>query len=96
MESLENRFFTLDMENNSYQMSAIETHFFTTFPHDDPTQGNVVYDRREWVNEKMIELKKSDGLYLYIKDRKDNTNYDSFRLTSKAYYNLNENTQRIL
>jgi hypothetical protein len=77
-------------------MPYVENHFFTTFPHDDPTQGDVVYDRKKWLNGDMIKLAKGDGLYLYIKARHDDTMFDSFRLTTKAYYNLNQDNQRIL
>ncbi len=95
-EYFENRFFTLDLENGSSNMSEVETHFFTTFPHDDPTGGNVVYDRTRWVNKNMFEFKNKDGLYLYLKSRNDSLGYDSSRLTTKAYFNLNNNTQKIL
>ena len=77
-------------------MSEVENHFFTTFPHDDPTRGDVVYDRVKWVNEDMIRLAKEDGLYLYVKDRNDGLRFDSFRLTTKSYYNLNEDNPRLL
>jgi len=79
-----------------FQILALKNHFFTTFPHDDPTEGDVVYDRKKWANQNMIKLEKGEGLYLYIKDRKDSIGYDSFRLTSKAYFNLTEQTPRIL
>lgn len=92
----ENQFFVLDFENNQYDLSEVEKYFFTTFPHDDPTLGNVVYDRMKWVNDDMITLKDSDGLYAFIKSRKDSLGYDSFRFTSKPYFNLNEDVQRIL
>lgn len=96
IENIENRFFTLDFEKNRAEMADVETHFFTTFPHDDPTRGDIVYDRQKWTNQNMIKLEKGDGLYLFIKDRNDNRNYDSCRLTSKAYYNLNESTEKLL
>jgi len=95
IDSIENRFFKLDFVNNSYQLSDLENHFFTTFPHDDPTLGDVVYDRKKWINKDMMKLVNGDGLYLYIKSRND-TLFDSFRLTTKAFYNLNENNQRML
>lgn len=94
--AIENRFFTLDFERNTYLMSDVETYFFTTFPHDDPTEGNVVYDRKKWQNIDIIDLNKGDGLYLYVKSRNDQLGYDSFRITTKAFYNLNENTKGIL
>ena len=96
IESIENRFFTLDFEKDINEMKQVENHFFTTFPHDDPTQGDVVYDRKEWINKDMIMLEEGDGLYLYVKDRKNDDKFDSFRLTSKAYYNLSKQTRRIL
>ncbi len=96
IESIENRYFVLDFDKKTYEFSEIESQFFTTFPHDDPTRGDVVYDRKKWVNKDMIKLVNGDGLYLYIKDRKDNTWFDSVRLTSKAYYNLDANNQKIL
>jgi len=77
-------------------MSDVEQQFFTTYPHDDPTEGNIVYDRMKWVNKDMMKVEKNDGLYLYIKDRNDGSSFDSFRLTSKAYYNLNDKTERLL
>jgi hypothetical protein len=96
INSMENRFFVLDFAQKRYELSEIESHFFTTFPHEDPTEGDVVYDRKKWDNQDMIKLVNGEGLYLYIKDRKDNTWFDSVRLTSKPYYNLNEQTQKIL
>jgi hypothetical protein len=96
IERIENNYFTLDFEKNDCNRSDVDNVFFTTFPHDDPTQGNVVYDRRKWVNDNMIRLEEGEGLYLYIKDRNDEAGYDSVRFTTKAYYNLNESTQRIL
>lgn len=94
--SYENKFFTLDFENANYEMSDVKEQFFTTFPHDDPTGGNIVYDRVKWINKEMITLEKNDGLYAFIKYRDDSTYFDSFRLTSKAYYNLNEDVKKIL
>ena len=96
VESMENRYFTLDFANNTFEMSDVEQQFFTTYPHDDPTEGNIVYDRVKWVNKDMMIVKEGDGLYMYIKDRNDGSSFDSFRLTSKAYYNLNEKTERLL
>ena len=37
-----------------------------------------------------------DGLYGFIKNRNDTLGFDSFRFTSKPYYNLNDNVQKIL
>ena len=85
----ENHFFVLDFENNHYDFSEVEKYFFTTFPHNDPTLGDVIYDRVKWVNTDMIRLSENDGLYGYIKSRNDSLGFDSFRLTSKPYYNLN-------
>jgi hypothetical protein len=92
----ENHFFYLDFENNQYAFSEVEKYFFTTFPHDDPTLGNVIYDRVKWVNDDMIKLLESDGLYGFIKNRNDSLGFDSFRFTSKPYYNLNDDVQKIL
>ncbi len=96
VKSIENRFFVLDFEYEKYELSQIESHFFTTFPHEDPTEGDVVYDRKKWVNKEMIQLINGEGLYLYVKDRQDNTWFDSVRLTSKPYYNLNQQIPKIL
>ncbi len=95
-EAKENSYFRLDFVNQDYELSDVEDHFFTTFPHDDPTEGDVVYDRTRWVNKEMIKLTKNDGLYLYIKDRKDGKQFDSIRMTSKALYNLNKDNQQLL
>jgi hypothetical protein len=92
----DNHFFILDFENNHYDLSEVEKYFFTTFPHNDPTLGDVVYDRMKWVNTDMIRLSGNDGLYGYIKSRNDTLGYDSFRFTSKPYYNLNDDVQKIL
>ncbi len=96
IEQIENNCFTLDFEKNDYSLSDVGAFFFTTFPHDDPTRGDVVYDRRQWVNEDMIALEKGEGLDLFIKSRNDDTRFDSVRMTSKSFYNLNEKTQRLL
>lgn len=92
----ENKFFSLDIEKEQIDISEVEKYFFTTFPHNDPTLGDVVYDRAQWNNDEMIELRKNDGLYGYIKYRNDNSSFDSFRFTSKPYYNLNDEVQKIL
>lgn len=92
----ENQFFTLDFENQKYDFTEVEKYFFTTFPHDDPTQGLVVYDRLKWINDDMIKLSDQDGLYGYIKSRNDGSAFDSFRFTSKPYFNLNDDAQKIL
>lgn len=92
----ENHFFFLDFENQKYDYTEVEKYFFTTFPHDDPTLGDVIYDRVKWVNDDMIKLSEYDGLYGFIKSRNDSLGFDSFRFTSKPYYNLNDNVQRIL
>lgn len=95
-ETIENSFFTLDFKNNDYSIADIERHFFTTFPHDDPTHGDVIYDRKKWQNDGMIKLQNREGLYLYVKGREDTVRFDSFRLTSKAFYNLKEETPKML
>ena len=96
IRTIENHFFTMDFTTNSYELSDLEAIFFTTFPHADPTEGDVVYDRQKWQNENIVELKNGDGLYLYLKKRKNDSKFDSFRLTSKSYYNLSEQTPEIL
>lgn len=96
LSNYENHFFFLDFENNQYGLSDVENYFFTTFPHDDPTQGDVIYDRVKWVNEDMIKLSEYNGLYGFIKNRNDSLGFDSFRFTSKPYYNLNGDVQKIL
>lgn len=92
----ENQFFILDFENQKYDFSKVEKYFFTTFPHDDPTLGDVIYDRMKWVNDDMIRLSENEGLYSYIKSRDDSLGFDSFRFTSKPYYNLNDDVHKIL
>jgi len=86
----------MDFENQNYDFSKVEEYFFTTFPHDDPTLGDVIYDRLKWVNNDMIKLSQNDGLYGFIKSRNDSLGFDSFRFTSKPYYNLNDDVQKIL
>ncbi len=92
----ENNFFTLDFEKDHLELSDVQKYFFTTFPHNDPTLGDVVYDRAKWKNKDLIKLNKNDGLYGYVKYRDDNSSFDSFRFTSKPYYNLKGNTKKIL
>ena len=94
--NFENNFFVLDFENQNYDFSEVEKYFFTTFPHNDPTLGDVIYDRMKWVNDDMINLSDFDGLYGFIKYRNDSSGFDSFRFTSKPYYNLNNDVQKIL
>lgn len=95
-DNYENHFFFLDFENNDYEFSEVEKYFFTTFPHDDPTLGDVTYDRMKWLNNDMIKLSEFDGLYGFIKSRNDSLGFDSFRFTSKPFYNLNDDVQKIL
>ena len=92
----ENYFFTLDFNNQKYDFSEVEKYFFTTFPHNDPTLGDVIYDRMKWVNKDMIKLSNYDGFYGFIKNRNDTLGFDSFRFTSKPYYNLNDDVKKIL
>ena len=96
IENIENKTFTLDFKGNIYDMENVDKFFFTTFPHDDPTKGDVVYDRRKWINNNMIKLIQNDGLYLYIKQRDGDSKFDSVRLTSKPFYNINDNTKGLL
>ena len=92
----ENNYFVLDFEKQEYDFEDLQKYFFTTFPHKDPTLGDVVYDRTKWVNENMIEIKKNDGLYSYVRSRNDSLGFDSFRLTSKAYFNIKNDNSKIL
>ena len=92
----ENQFFTLDFQNDNSNLSTFETHFLSTFPHNDPTLGNVVYDRAKWTQEDMIQVQENDGLYAYVKFREDSTGFDSFRFTTKTFFNLTEETPRLL
>ena len=94
--SYENQFFVLDLENNTCDLPEVEKYLFTTFPHDDPTLGDVIYDRMKWINDDMIKLSDHEGLYGYIKSRNDSLGFDSFRFTSKPYYNLKDDVQKIL
>jgi len=93
---IENKTFTLDFKNHHYDMANVENLFFTTFPHDDPTKGDVVYDRKKWINANMVKLIQNEGLYLFIKQRAGDNKFDSVRMTSKAFYNINENTKALL
>jgi hypothetical protein len=92
----ENQFFTINFESDEVNIEGFRDHFFTTFPHNDPTLGDVVYDRSKWIKDDMIILKEEDGLYSYVKDRDDSLGFDSFRFTTKSFYNLNEKTNKIL
>jgi len=94
--SYDNHFFVLDFENNQYDFSEVQKYFFTTYPHNDPTQGNVIYDRVKWVNDDLIKLTEYDALYGFIKSRNDSLGFDSFRFTSKPYYNLDDKVKKIL
>ncbi len=95
ISNFENHFFKLDFETDQIDMTEVEKYFFTTFPHDDPTLGDVVYDRMKWINDDMIELQQ-DGFYGFIKYRNDKSSFDSFRFTSKPFYNLNDEVRQIL
>jgi len=92
----ENMFFALDFEDQNYELADVQKYFFTTFAHDDPTQGDVVYDRLKWSNDSIIVLAENEGLYGYVKSRPADSNFESFRLTSKPYYNLDGEVKRIL
>lgn len=91
-----NRFFTLDLERDSVSMAAFQKVFFNNFPHDDPTRGDVVYDQSKWLHDDLFEIKQSDGLYAYLRFRDDSLGFDSYRFTSKAYFNLDEQTEKLL
>ncbi|MDX1702146.1 MAG: hypothetical protein R3250_16085, partial [Melioribacteraceae bacterium] len=92
----ENRFFAMDLTSDDFILEEFTNQFFTTFPHDDPTLGDVVYDRSKWIHDDIIVVKKRDGLYSYVKFRNDSLGFDSFRYTTKSYYNLNDNIKKIL
>jgi len=92
----ENKCFTIDFEKTANSMTDISKYFFTTFPHNDPTQGDVVYDRKQWINNNMLKLIPNDGLYLYIKQRNGDNKFDSVRMTSKTFYNINNQTRGFL
>ncbi len=94
--NFENRFFTLDFEKHTINISEVQRYFFTTFPHNDPTLGDVVYDRLQWINKGIVKLDLNDGLYGYIKYRNDSSSFDSFRFTSKPYFNLTNDVKKIL
>lgn len=95
-DNYENNFFTLNLKAADFTLDNFKDHFFTTFPHDDPTYGDIVYDRTKWKYKDLISYKIQDGLYAYVKYRDDEKGYDSFRFTSKFYYNLNASTKKIL
>lgn len=95
-QNYENQFFILDYENIEQDLNSFREKFFTTFPHNDPTGGTVNYDRTRRVNENILEVEKGNGLYAFIKARNDELGYDSFRLTSKPYFNLTDSTVKIL
>lgn len=92
----ENRFFTLDFEKQEINISDVEKYFFTTFPHNDPTLGDVVYDRLKWKDKDIIKITPLEGLYGCIKYRNDSSSFDSFRFTSKSYFNLTDDVKKIL
>ncbi len=92
----ENQFFSLDLTAQNVDIAEFRNHFFTTFPHDDPTLGDVVYDRAKWTSKDMIKTDKNNGLYSYVKFREDSTGFDSFRYTTKSFYNLNDEINKIL
>lgn len=94
-DNQQNVFYTLDFEKNDYAMSDVSRHFFTTFPHDDPTEGDVIYDRKKWRDKNLIQLKK-EGLLLSVKEREGDKLFDSVRLTSKSFYNLSDDASAIL
>ncbi len=95
-ENYENKFFTLNFESDNSGISDFKNQFFTTFPHNDPTLGDVVYDKARWIQGDMINVKEKNGLFAYVKYREDDSAFDSFRFTTKAYFNLNEKTKKIL
>lgn len=96
IKSHENHFFTLDFKNGNSSLEDFTENFFTTFPHNDPTLGDVVYDSAKWLHDDLIQIREKEGLFAYTKYRQDELGFDSYRLTTKSYYNLNEKTEKIL
>lgn len=91
----ENQFFSLDFTSANIDIEEFKNQFFTTFPHDDPTLGDVVYDNKKWTNHNLIK-KENGSLFSFVKLREDSSGYDSFRLTTKSFFNLNDETDKIL
>jgi len=48
------------------------------------------------MHDDLFEMKENNGLRAHLRYRDDSTGFDSYRLTTKAYYNLDETTQKIL
>lgn len=91
----QNVFYHLDFEKKDYSMADVSRYFFTTFPHDDPTEGDVIYDRKKWRDQHLITIKES-GLLLTTRQREGEPFFDSVRMTSKSFYNLSQDTPAIL
>lgn len=94
--NMENLFFELDLTDPDVSLDRVKQYFFTTYPHEDPTEGEVIYDRTKWEHDRIVQFEQGKGLFLYIRARESDHFYDSFRLTSKPYYNLNQDTDKIL
>lgn len=92
----ENAFFRLDFTKDNVDRKSFEKHFYTNFPHNDPTQGKVVYDQSKWLHDDLFSYKESEGLLAYTRFREDNLGYDSYRLTTKSYFNLSKEIPKIL
>lgn len=95
-QAYENQFFILDYENSAEDLKSFRDKFFTTFPHNDPTGGTVNYDRTRRINKNLVKFESDKGIYAYIKARNDELGFDSFRLTSKPYFNITGSTKKIL
>lgn len=95
-KNFENQFFSLDFTEQNLDIEDFKEHFFTTFPHDDPTLGKAVYNEAKWLNKNIIQVKQGKGLYAFLKLREDSLGFDSFRFTTKSFYNLSEDTDKIL
>ncbi|GAA0859004.1 hypothetical protein [Aliiglaciecola litoralis] len=88
--------YVLDFEYGQATLTDFKRHFFTTFPHSDPTEGNVIYDRAQWSNDNMLSQAKNKPLQLFIKQTNDPLMFDSVRATSKAFYNVEGSANQLL
>src|SRR5210317_1792072 len=61
-----NTFFVLDLEKEAMTMDSFRQLFFTNFPHEDPTRGDVVYDRSKWLHDDLFDFEEKEGLYAYL------------------------------
>jgi hypothetical protein len=91
-----NLFFTLDLEKKNISMDDFQNWFFSNFPHEDPTHGTVVYDQSKWLHKDIFSMEEKNGLFAFLRYRDDSLGFDSYRLTSKSFFNLDEQTKKIL